>query len=77
MFSAVRVDSASAGRTDLMVTLIGTYTQHLILVPYSEFQPVWSVENWSATGIELLVTDDTDACMQLDAVSDATGVALG
>jgi hypothetical protein len=59
VFSAVRVDSASAGRTDLMVTLIGTYTQHLILVPYSEFPPVWSVENWSATGIELLVTDDT------------------
>ncbi len=70
VLSAVRVDQ-TAPRTERLVALIGTTTGQLLIAPYLQFQPVWNIETWSRTGLELLVGDDTDACAQLDAVSDA------
>jgi len=69
VLSAVRTNPTTP-RTQQLVTVIGTTTGQLLTAPYLQFQPVWSIETWSRTGLELLVGDDTDASAQLDAISD-------
>jgi hypothetical protein len=38
-------------------------------VTWPEFQPVWNVQTWCCTGLELYVVDDGDACQQLDVLA--------
>jgi hypothetical protein len=38
-----------------------------------EFQPVWNIDTWSRTGLELFVANDDDASTQLDALAEGLG----
>jgi hypothetical protein len=42
-------------------------------VTWPEFQPVWNVDRWACTGLELYVVDDNDACHQLDVLAEGLG----
>jgi hypothetical protein len=66
VFTAIRLD-ANVGST---VSLIATYAVQQVLLPQGRFQPVWDVGLWCTSGLELLVLNDTDACAQLDALSE-------
>jgi hypothetical protein len=70
VFTAVRLDT----NADTSLTLIATYALNPVMVPKASFQPVWNVSRWCSTGLELLVLNDTDACAQLDALSEALDV---
>ncbi len=73
VFSALRID-ASASRSE-HVHVLASVGAHLVLTSrYSGFQPVWDIETWSTTGLELLVMDDDNASDQLDALSAGLGI---
>jgi hypothetical protein len=54
----------------------GTSSGNVFTV-WLEFQPVWSLDTWSRTGVEILVADDDHTCAQLDAVSYGLGIGRG
>jgi hypothetical protein len=70
VISAVRPD-ATASRNDQIMAVINTTAGQMVTAPHLQFQPVWEMETWSRTGLELLVDDDDDASVQLDALSEA------
>jgi len=67
VFTAVRLDPDM----DSSLALIATQTVTRFLQSRASFQPVWDIPGWCRNGLELLVLNDNDACVQLDALSEA------
>lgn len=72
VFTALRMDAATT-QADQMITFAKIGAHLFLTTRYSGFQPVWDIETWSATGLEILVMDDDDASEQLDALCEGIG----